>query len=500
MIALRLVFAAGRLHATPWDRAVNEGDTEWPPAPWRILRALVSAWHGAGEPEPETFRAVLDVLAEPPRFLLPPATLSHTRHYMPTGSGGVLNPNRTLVLDAFVAVEKNSEALIVWQRAALAEAERSLLERIAGGVTYLGRAESWCRCELLVGDVADADRLDGDYPDHTPVDLTGRSEGSGPTARRLCASAGDRGTSLLAALDETTAAMRKAKRTMPRGAAWAEYRFPARFGFTPVATLLERREKRMPPRRERFVIEAPSSGLRPSITETLTIAEAYRAAAIRKYSDRTGMPASETFSGKAPDGTPARGHLHAYVLPCDLDDDGKIDHLDVLYPAGSSHDEHLAATSVNGLWDWRLGIDRTERLAVTYLGPVELPGARVWETTTPISLDRFPKPVRGDAQDRRAADLPEAQIRRMLEQAVAPPFPADQTRAATIDVWSRDRTFQHRGGTRTLVPAFRSRREKGGQTPVVAATITFPTPISGLPALGRLAHFGLGQLRPVLDA
>ncbi len=38
-------FPLGRYHANPWDRAVNEGASEWPPSPWRILRALVATWH-----------------------------------------------------------------------------------------------------------------------------------------------------------------------------------------------------------------------------------------------------------------------------------------------------------------------------------------------------------------------------------------------------------------------------------------------------------------------
>ena len=37
-------FPLGRYHATPWDASVNEGRVEWPPSPWRILRALVSTF------------------------------------------------------------------------------------------------------------------------------------------------------------------------------------------------------------------------------------------------------------------------------------------------------------------------------------------------------------------------------------------------------------------------------------------------------------------------
>ena len=42
---LAIRFPLGRYHATPWDRSVNEGATEWPPSPWRLLRALVATWY-----------------------------------------------------------------------------------------------------------------------------------------------------------------------------------------------------------------------------------------------------------------------------------------------------------------------------------------------------------------------------------------------------------------------------------------------------------------------
>ena len=45
MPIIKLNFPAGRMHATPWGRHVNEGAVEWPPSPWRILRALVATWH-----------------------------------------------------------------------------------------------------------------------------------------------------------------------------------------------------------------------------------------------------------------------------------------------------------------------------------------------------------------------------------------------------------------------------------------------------------------------
>ena len=46
MTTIRLVFAAGRYHGTPWGRHVNEGVPEWPPSPVppAALRALYDVW------------------------------------------------------------------------------------------------------------------------------------------------------------------------------------------------------------------------------------------------------------------------------------------------------------------------------------------------------------------------------------------------------------------------------------------------------------------------
>src|SRR5438093_9632692 len=84
---LELRFPTGRFHATPWGRHVNEGAVEWPPSPWRLLRALIATWHLKNKSnsvtEP-TLRALVAKLAGAiPTYQLPRATAGHTRHYMP---------------------------------------------------------------------------------------------------------------------------------------------------------------------------------------------------------------------------------------------------------------------------------------------------------------------------------------------------------------------------------------------------------------------------------
>src|SRR6516162_8765742 len=107
-ITLKLRFPAGRYHATPWGRHVNEGVPEWPPSPWRILRALIATWRRkCPDLRESAVRRLLEQLLDPPQSHLPPARVAHPRHYMPLGKKSPLElpvAPTALVFDTFVAV------------------------------------------------------------------------------------------------------------------------------------------------------------------------------------------------------------------------------------------------------------------------------------------------------------------------------------------------------------------------------------------------------------
>ena len=111
-------FPAGRYHATPWGNHVNEGLVEWPPSPWRIVRALLATGFsklGWREP-PEAARELVEALASVlPEYRLPPAIASHTRHFMPKDSKKP--EDRTKIFDAFARVGKDAEVSVVWAAA-----------------------------------------------------------------------------------------------------------------------------------------------------------------------------------------------------------------------------------------------------------------------------------------------------------------------------------------------------------------------------------------------
>src|SRR5580693_3406900 len=119
MIVLELRFPAGRYHATPWGRHVNEGAVEWPPSPWRILRALIATWHLKARRDEEIVEPVIHALADSltrqvPVFHLPRATTAHTRHYMPYNEGK--NEKTTKVFDTFIQVAEKEAVFVVWEQ------------------------------------------------------------------------------------------------------------------------------------------------------------------------------------------------------------------------------------------------------------------------------------------------------------------------------------------------------------------------------------------------
>src|SRR5947209_4690156 len=142
MTVIELRFPAGRFHATPWGRHVNEGAVEWPPSPWRLLRSLIATWYlkARSEVSEETLRALLAALASrAPQYHLPKATNGHTRHYLPVIEGK--NEKKTKVFDTFIQLDRKDAVLIAWN-VVLSPDQLAALETLAVRVGYLGRAES----------------------------------------------------------------------------------------------------------------------------------------------------------------------------------------------------------------------------------------------------------------------------------------------------------------------------------------------------------------------
>ena len=200
-VAVELRFPAGRYHATAWGHHVNEGRLDWPPSPWRILRALVATWHNRAPEIPrEALAELVSKLSAPPAYAVPACVgHGHTRHYMPKGS--LRADDRDMVFDAFVALDPEEPLVVQWD-ADLSPEERKTLALLLQRLTYMGRAESWCRARL------------GDPTQRAVAAETSPGNGSQADLVKLLALEPDAG---LAELEQDTWTLRRAGANRPRG-------------------------------------------------------------------------------------------------------------------------------------------------------------------------------------------------------------------------------------------------------------------------------------------
>jgi len=156
-ITLRITLLSGRYGATPWDRSEFEGQVEYPPSPWRLLRAVL---HGAfalsGTPGqlPDGVEPLITLLSqEPPTYHLPFGEFGQIRGFrqvygmeplppLDTFGGGYSHATgkRRSFIDSFLELGQGAALHVSWPVDLDAEHERLLGDCLAG-LSYLGRAE-----------------------------------------------------------------------------------------------------------------------------------------------------------------------------------------------------------------------------------------------------------------------------------------------------------------------------------------------------------------------
>jgi len=519
MTVLELSFPAGRYHATPWGRHVNEGAVEWPPSPWRIARALIATWYLKAREIPEsTVRSLVGSLSAPPMFRLPRATTAHTRHYMPYNEGK--NERTTKVFDTFIQIAESGTLLVAWA-ADLSDAERSALHTLAARLSYLGRAESLVMARLLEGvtgiEANSIPLLEGAaLPERTEMirllapispdnyaawrtDFTAKAEaalGPKPTAaqkKKLPKVPKD----LFAALHAGTGDLQSAGWNLPPGAEFRNYTRPEN-AFAP-ATRPSRLRKGPLPTVARFAVV---SAVAPRIIQGVSIGDRVHDA-LCKWSDQ-GKGRAAVFTGLDENGKPRANHQHAHIF-CEANGPrDAVTHITVWAPMGFDEEACVALRRLNKVWgygghDLRLVLHGLGQSAdfpdCALFGPIQGERkAKVWRSITPFISTRHPKTFR-DGRPKLDADgwpigSPAHDLRRLLAEA-GMPAPTRIEPLDTIAVGSR----------RLRLLEFQSQRfhGKGARGVQVGAAfkLTFPTPVSGPIALGYAAHFGLGLFVPM---
>lgn len=551
MFALAFRFPAGRYHATPWGRNVNEADVAWPPEPWRLLRALIAAyWRKGGRARwsEDDLARLIDALAGTlPEYSLPAGAVhAHTRHYMPTGTLDKGRPKTTLVFDAFLRLPRGSTLVAAWPRVTLEPEAFAFAADLARSVGYLGRAESWTECEALAewdgqvncrpldgspaGDpvrllapltpdaysterqrilndvkrqiVAKAERAPTQRKIDAEVDKALRSKGrqADTLPERLVdalaldtADYQDRGWSRPPAAREVVYA--RAPEAAPRTAARAVRRFRASRTAGDLPTVA------------RFLLAGRPP---PRIEDAVRIGELLRRAALAQFDwrrdaakDRWIPLAPWEVSGRDADGKPLKdpSHRHAFWLPEDADGDGWIDHVSVYVAGGMNREVQAALDRITRLWlapkqtsedvDAEPGGVKEWRLALEGFGRRAdfASGARIFGASRRW---RSVTPFLASGH-LKAAGYP-GEVRRLLKRRGRATDDVEVTPRKAIDV----------GGTPRRAIHFHRFRSRGREAQPDAAgallDVVLPAEIEGPLALGYGSHFGLGLFVPVSTA
>ena len=514
--AIRFRFPAGRYHATPWGTHVNEAEVEWPPSPWRVLRALIATWHRKVDheafPEVRLEALVHQLATETPYYSLPSAMHAHSRHYMPERKGK--GERKTLVFDAFARIDPEDSLVVAWPERTLEAPERELLDRLVKRLGYLGRAESWVEGQLL-------DEWDGSF-NCAPI-VEGSTEGIGEESegvrlatpmvpddyhlwrmaqverhgllegrlrmreKRLLATLPAR---LLDAMRLDTGPVQKQGWSRHPGLRNQLYARPegALSGSGGVSISAPSPEREITTATLILYRTPKPSRPLPRMVDALKIGECLRLGAMRKADDLTphegDIPA--VLSGHDMPGD--NRHEHAFYLSMDADGDGRIDRVVVHAEAGLDGDALTALSSVRRLWvdeasEWRVLLEcfgsRDEFTDHPYLTR-----GRIWRSVTPYL----------HPWHRKKGFMHADQIRRECRERGLPEPTAD--RIESIE-----------NGSRTLRPVhfhrFRRRgsRRRGNQrqpdTQGSFWELTFPEPVAGPIALGFGCHHGLGIFEAV---
>jgi CRISPR-associated protein Csb2 len=525
-IAFSFRFLAGRYHATPWDRNVNEADVAWPPEPVRILRSLIATWWRKADQvrfPKQMLDGLIDALAsEPPVFQLPDAVHSHIRTFMPAPT----KPPGTLIYDAFFTLDRAANLIVAWPTVTLSAEQRELVAHLLGKIGYLGRAESWVEARLVdnwdglfnaAPRIADmVTRRDSVSRDVTLavspdvwVDIrskfaerptSGRGEGrrnakAQPLPERLCD-----------ALAVDTSEWRNAGWSTPPPLHRVVYDRPAVGPLPPLRRMPRNRQFQQPgsPEAARFLLAGRPA---PRIEDALRIAETTRLAVMSR--SKGERPPIE-LTGRNEEG-PLRedpGHAHAFYLPEDADGDGLIDHIIVYCRLGFSDAARHSLDRLTRLWiehgradeegergrkEWRVALEDIASPA-SFQNSRLLQDSVVWESATPYLKSRFDK-VRPRTFDQTIESYREQIVTEWMRRfpQITPPGVEPLTEPPNRFVL-RIGSGQPRS---TLVFA-RTRRGRGGQQPDTSGgffRLIFAQPVSGPIAMGWGAHFGLGTFK-----
>jgi CRISPR-associated protein Csb2 len=335
-LILEQTFPLGRFHATRWNQnPFEDRHGEWPPSPWRLLRALAARWfqyarETGNEDEPRRDQLLAKLAESPPVFRLPEMTWRgpEMRQYQPTAldeqykyrkdpmtKKPVIDYSfkaisKTLSVDCPRVISPTDSVFWIWDNVVLDDRSKQLLEALLRRVLYFGRAESFCRIRIASCEPAISFRCE-----------LSPSEQSGSPV--LVATPGDKLNleSLLASSDDKLFKGRQ----IPPGTEWQYAHLP------PCPTVMNppRRKSKFP--HDLQVIQFAVGGrVFPEQAHWVRVIEKFRGSVLKHAARIVSGGTCSSYrqlrpnlrdkltllSGKDGNGKPVQNHQHAYFFLC----------------------------------------------------------------------------------------------------------------------------------------------------------------------------------------
>jgi CRISPR-associated protein Csb2 len=467
MLTIKIELIANRYHANPWNRAHVEGVVEWPPSPWRLLRAILAGGFLAKVDENRLKALVAKLAQETPSYYLPPSSYTQTRSPRKdeTQSTDLYKPGKDIV-DAYLNFDsRDSSIWVTWSDLDIDDSETLLLTKCLAYCRYLGRREA-----DAVWTIADEEKPPNAYPDPSGTVQVACSDG---TIENL----------LLSPYE----VLAKERRSTVPGLIYKPYRIESE-----VQNPLEVKSTY-----HRADLKIRSKGkLKAELF--LVWADKLHQSLIAKL----GKTLTSNFSGCDKEGKPLTSHEHVFIQP--VFDEGELVGFTLSSFQGFSEGEIEALYLLRSLW-----INQSTMIEIRVVGLSPNYGdlAKEWKSVTPFLLTRYPLLRNGhprwianthyqkDGAEHQALKalcyLPQFDIDpkdctfREDHQGLMMLYQDEVIATATAEIWPDSTRWKsdRKHGKRTLMLGF-------------SVQITFPAPKCIVIGIGNNAHFGFGCLFP----
>jgi CRISPR-associated protein Csb2 len=513
---IEVELTAGRYHAHPWGVSqYGIGEPEWPPSPWRLLRALAAAWfnYQTSGDCPQLRDGLLETLGRSgrPMLVVPPVSFHELKLFQPIVRDvpeKVENPppgapkTRNVTQINYRADHRDLFAVIQGRRfwfvfeGDLDATQRTLLNTLLSRIRYFGRSE--CRAVLRPVDKEPEGTKEVPLFRTEPLDRSCRTQAEEPRLVRQVLCPGvrqqdgtwdfhafdlwilDRGHSATNHLPRhLTDACIEAFRPLPNGCEWVDYALPAEAVVRELPRSGQRapREQQVPVREIRFSL---ARRIPIPVEQTVRVARAFRDAAVQRFERVNQKGHSVALTGCKDDGRPQPGHDHVYCLPRPSERTRFLELLVVRIPNGrltaSELDALLSVERIRLVPDDPYPITVVAEAVLNTLAQPLAP-SRVWRSRTPLVVPEHLQ------RDRRNVPLTDWVAQILAHAGLTMTFTVKGApRRATVSV---HRYTLDDSGSKKVGFSRRWGHE---------LELHFDQPVTlSKPAFGKDAHFGLGQ-------